>query len=96
MVAEGNHGLQHPEDCLVMSEQVLPERYVLLPLPGGQEGLHVLVEPRLVPLGHLVYLSRLNYIRRCNNPDKTTYIRKSSFYLLIKIFSVQRSHLKIQ
>ena len=49
MVAEGNHGLQHPEDCLVMSEQVLPERYVLLPLPSGQEGLHVLVEPRLVP-----------------------------------------------
>ena len=32
-----------------MSKKVFSQGDVLLPLPSGQEGLHVLVEPRLVP-----------------------------------------------
>ena len=41
---------------LIMPEEVFPEGYVLLALPLRQEGLHVLVEPGLVPAGHVVHL----------------------------------------
>ena len=59
MVTERNHGLQDPEDGLVVSEEVLPQGYVLLTLAPLQETLSMFVKPGLIPSGDIVDLGFL-------------------------------------
>lgn len=57
MVPERNHGLDHPENGAIVSEEVIAQRDELHGASPHQETLDVLVEPRLVPARDVVDLS---------------------------------------
>lgn len=56
VVAKGNHGLHHPEDGSVVSQQVVFQWDILIITSLLEEALHMFVEPRLVPLSYVVNL----------------------------------------
>lgn len=58
VVAEGNHGLHHPEDGSVVPQQVVFQRDILIVGSLLQKALHMLVKPRLVPLSDVVDLEK--------------------------------------
>ena len=60
MIAEWNHGLKHPEDCLVVPQQIFAERNVFFYFPLLQESFNMFVKPGFVPFGHIVNLGFLN------------------------------------
>ena len=59
MVTKWNHGLQDPEDGLVVSQEVFSQGYVLLTLPFLQETLDMLVKPGFIPSCDIVNLGFL-------------------------------------
>ena len=59
MVTKWNHGLQNPEDGLVVSQEVFSQGYVLLTLPLLQETLDMLVKPGFIPSCDIVNLGFL-------------------------------------
>ncbi len=60
MIAEGQHGFEHPEDGPVVAQQVFLDRDKLL--AAGclfQEGFDVLVEPGFVPTSYPIHILQL-------------------------------------